>query len=223
MRGRQRHLNPTAAGAVRCYDARYLTYADGTPMGQTTTPWTDRTGNANATQTSSTQRPTFETNEINGQPAVLFDGSNDALNFTAINLSNAALTLSVHNRATSGIVTATFGDNARFDYQWSANNTRGGRWVGTEPTALAADTSSGQMVISIDKAAGAGIDIRINGGTAATQTQGTSDSNIQFLGFGKAFNNGLLSYAVYINSAVGEALRKRLQYHAGYSFKIATS
>lgn len=42
--------------------------------------WKDKSGNGyNATQATSANRPTFRTNQINGKPAVIFDGTNDVL------------------------------------------------------------------------------------------------------------------------------------------------
>jgi len=47
--------------------------------------WTDLSGNNyHATQTTTANRPTFRTNQINGKPAVIFDGSNDYLEATNV-------------------------------------------------------------------------------------------------------------------------------------------
>jgi hypothetical protein len=52
----------------------------GTNDGDVVTTWTDQSGNANSpTQGTADNRPTYQTNEINGLPVVRGDGSNDFL------------------------------------------------------------------------------------------------------------------------------------------------
>ncbi len=56
------------------------------------TTWNDNSGNNNtATQSNTNFKPTFNTNQINGFPAVNFDGFNDALNITS-NITNTDIT-----------------------------------------------------------------------------------------------------------------------------------
>lgn len=71
--------------------------------------WTDVSGNSNnADQGTASFQPTFVTNEINGFPAVSFDGVDDRLDFTT-NVNNAAITLfSIHKRPTDGLSTLFF-------------------------------------------------------------------------------------------------------------------
>lgn len=57
-------------------DATRINQADNTAVAT----WDDLSGNNyNATQATSANRPTFRTNQINGKPAVIFDGTNDTL------------------------------------------------------------------------------------------------------------------------------------------------
>ena len=58
-------------------DANNLSLNDGDPV----STWADTSGNGNnATQISASNQPTFNTNVLNGFPAITFDGSNDYLN-----------------------------------------------------------------------------------------------------------------------------------------------
>ena len=76
MHRRARHLNPASAGATLALDSRFITgLSDGDPV----STWTDRSASANNATGSGTARPTFETNEQGGQPALRFDGVNDAM------------------------------------------------------------------------------------------------------------------------------------------------
>ena len=80
MRARHRHFNPQSAGATLCLDARFgFSQADGSAV----STWEDRTAtNNDGTQATAANRPTYETNELNGNPAVRFDGANDFLSYT---------------------------------------------------------------------------------------------------------------------------------------------
>jgi len=58
------------------YDANTLSLSDGESISQ----WDDLSGNGNhLTQSSSTERPIFTSNILNGKPVVRFDGTNDYL------------------------------------------------------------------------------------------------------------------------------------------------
>jgi hypothetical protein len=79
MRARHRHFNPAHAGATIALDSRYgFSQADGTAV----STWEDRSNtNNDATQGTNSNRPTYETGEVGGQPAIRFDGSNDFLSY----------------------------------------------------------------------------------------------------------------------------------------------
>jgi hypothetical protein len=74
--------------------------------------WYDQSGNNNhATQSTAASQPRIvkigvvETDPQNGLPAAFFDGSNDYMTYAAANNSVPVCTLSVFNRATTGINT----------------------------------------------------------------------------------------------------------------------
>jgi hypothetical protein len=53
--------------------------------------WNDRSGNArNVTQATAGNKPVYTTNQVNGLPAVIFDGSNDFLSLNASIFTNTS-------------------------------------------------------------------------------------------------------------------------------------
>src|SRR6056297_176779 len=75
---------------VMWFDANSLGLANGTGV----ETWTDLSGNDNhAAQTESSERPIFTTGEINGLPAVVFDGSDDFLPFDGNLIANSDYTV----------------------------------------------------------------------------------------------------------------------------------
>lgn len=80
-------------------DASTLGLSDGDPI----STWPDLSGNGNdAFQNDTSFQPTVQTNEINGNNSIKFDGTNDFLEFTS-NISTAAIsTFIVYNRYTGG-------------------------------------------------------------------------------------------------------------------------
>lgn len=93
MHRRSRHLNPAQAGAQIALDARFITgQADNTTL-QT---WPSRAvASITASQSTSAQRPTYRNPSINGQPALVFDGSDDNydLSASALSLTNGAASI----------------------------------------------------------------------------------------------------------------------------------
>lgn len=66
-------------------------YADNDPIGGTGAELHDWSGNGrHFTQSSSGSRPLFKTSTLNGQPSILFDGSNDFLECAAFMAGSAA-------------------------------------------------------------------------------------------------------------------------------------
>lgn len=94
----------------------------------TVSPWTDVSGNNNHASSGTVERPLFKTNQINGKPAIKFDGVNDRLrtgSIAALN-TNTITTFSVFNSAatntgvvsmnayTSGAGTASYTINGMY-------------------------------------------------------------------------------------------------------------
>jgi len=73
------------AGLKLWLDASKIT---GLNDGDSVGTWNDLSGNANdATQATSNKKPTFQTNEINGLPAVQFDGVDDTMAIPSITIT----------------------------------------------------------------------------------------------------------------------------------------
>lgn len=76
--------------------------------------WSDLSGNGNdASQPTATNQPTYQTGEINGLPAVVFDGSNDFMPFDGNLITNSDYTvLFVGKRLTSNYFRVFMGGTA---------------------------------------------------------------------------------------------------------------
>lgn len=77
------------SGIEGWYDANALTgFSDDDPVGGSGSEWTDQTSNGyDLTQGTATRQPLYKTNIQNGKPGILFDGVNDWINTTSINLT----------------------------------------------------------------------------------------------------------------------------------------
>jgi len=72
------------------FDANYLSLADLAAVAS----WTDRSGNGfDATQATGASQPIFRTGQINGLPAVVFDGTNDFMPFDGTQIVNSDYTV----------------------------------------------------------------------------------------------------------------------------------
>jgi hypothetical protein len=87
--------------------------------GSAVSTWTDRSGNGfHATQSDGTKKPSYETNMINGLPAIQFDGSADILTSSSTNYGTiigvvAQDTLTV-NKSWAGGASGTAGQSEAF-------------------------------------------------------------------------------------------------------------
>lgn len=78
-------LAALATGSVALWEATSLSLNDGDAV----STWTDGSGQGrDATQSSATLKPLYKTNIFGTKPALLFDGSNDLLNFSASGVPN---------------------------------------------------------------------------------------------------------------------------------------
>lgn len=79
MRARQRHFNARDAGATLVLDARFV---HGKSNNDELETWPGRAG-ADATQTTATKKPIYQSAKINGQPTVYFDRT-DFLSYSSV-------------------------------------------------------------------------------------------------------------------------------------------
>lgn len=108
--GAYTYAAPTVTGLVHRIYAKVATdlfqdTAGTTPVAVTNDPCAranDTTGtNANSLQTTAWQRPLWKTNQLNGHPALVADGSNDYLLATAVALGSHECTIFVVGKSTS--------------------------------------------------------------------------------------------------------------------------
>lgn len=222
MRARHRHFNARFAGATGVFDSRYIS---GLADGASVDTWTSRTGSNDISQSNSANRPTYETNEINGNPSVYWDGgANDELTFaSALSYSSTSIVTVYKNEdATNGSIVFARNNNSA-DYIYFTTNS-----VQFQNSAASTRTHNLGNVFLI----GSGIDIGTTSvtafanGTAATTAAGGS-STFQCTGIGKygagtQFNTqGHLGLAIIANVAWEAPLRRRVEHAAAYSFKIS--
>ena len=229
MRARHRHFNPKNAGAVRAYDARYVSGTNNTGL-QT---WTDRCLVADASQADSSFRPLFIASGQGGAPILRFDGSNDRYTFTQVNTTSNVTAMAAHKISNNGIVLTGAGNtqilrafnsggnkslffNQNFDntLYLSAQNVDWTTFGVATVTALGGSPTKNFR----------------NGVDFGNSTQNANLTSCNWGIIGCAFNLG----SDFTNMDIGiltilpldissSPLRKRLEHAAAFSFKFACS
>ena len=229
MRARNRHFNPKSAGATAAFDARYgISASDGVGV----EIWENRVGINNATQTTEGERPTFRANGGNNNSAALeFDGTNDYLNHSIGITVAPSLFVAVATRTGGSAYSVIAGFNppytANFNAMYARNS--GNDWV-------FAPTDSGQSILNTWRICVAKPDSTATSNSSTTVwTDGaneTTNTGSRYQGdYGDRRNigssldgldllHGAISQIVAIPADVGNPLRKRLEHHAAFSFKI---
>jgi hypothetical protein len=114
---------------------------DGLSDGEAISTWPDLSGNGNDLTQSGSQRPTWETNEINSLPCARFDGSNDSMDANAI-----ASTFSGSDKPISVFMVCKDVASTSFDYAWSfGSSSTNNPWFALRP-----DDNSGWEVLRSD-------------------------------------------------------------------------
>jgi len=117
---------PSAISPAAWYQASSISGSDGDSIGS----WTDSSGNGNtAAQLTSSRQPTLQTNELNGQSVLRFDGTNDILSDGDI----AALDVGTGDIYMAAVLKSTNDGGVQFFFE-----------KGTTAFALA-NTKSGQL------------------------------------------------------------------------------
>jgi hypothetical protein len=224
MRARHRHFNPAHAGATAVFDSRFLSgFSDGASVDT----WVSRSGSNDISQATAANRPTYETNEINGNPSVFWDGgANDELTF-ASSVSYASVTLLCvykNGDATNGSVVFARNNNSS-DYNFFTTNTailqNSGRTI-TNTHNL----GNVFLIASSTKENSASMNVFVNG-KATTAQNVVSNANFISTGIGRygagtQFNTeGHLGLAVMANVSMATPIRKRCEHAAAYCFKIS--
>lgn len=242
MRARQRHLNPRDLGAKCAFDSRVIS---GLNNNDSVTTWSDRTANAyDASQSTAAKKPTYKTNELNGNPAVSFDGG-DGLATSTFSASIAATAVTVFKASANGIVIER---GTNFDVNGASflYTTIGAcsyfRGTGTYPVQTSGKNiannwgSDGTWRIVVQECNGThashsvflnGVSQSLTNSLSETNDPGTSSYTIS-LNIG-ARNNAASVFLTGSIAGVGlfpfleSPVRKRLQSSLAYSFKIACS
>lgn len=228
MRARHRHFNPCFAGATAVFDSRYI---DGLSDGSTLETWTSRSGSNNLSQSDSSKRPTYETNEINGNPSVFWDGSNDdeMLFSSALAFSNNSFVIVYKNSdATNGSVVWCRNNNSNDWVYFATNSTTFDNTVSGQVSrthnlgnvfliASGTRTGSSAMTIWVNSIAGSTDSSSIPATWTTTGIGKYSAASTNW-----PFNtNGHLGLALLADVAWSDALRRRCEHAAAFSFKIA--
>ena len=228
MHRRARHLNPGSAGAVMALDSRFITgLSDGDPV----STWSDRSGSGNnATQSTSADRPVFQTTEQGGCPAVEFTASLKQLITPSVTLAQPAYymacgrQLAVPQPFQTGRYLDAFSPGANIAaYQnklnlYSGSGLNGTSNLGTSAhlaSGLVNTTSSSLFLDGIQEASGNA------GSTSGTGTISIGADRAKQSSFG--YLNGHIYSAIYIPNNPGNPLRRRLEHATAFSFKIPCS
>ena len=250
MHRRSRHINPAQAGAQIALDARFISgQADNTTL----ETWTTRAvASLSATQVTSGQRPTYRNPSINGQPALVFDGVDDSLEFSgaALALTTGATSITALMVCQSTSVT----DAVEYAFFTSHN----GSATSNRFSARLVDTSIQRVAASVRRldgdsnvvtsTAGSPVNpciVRIAsdyaGGSASCGINGGAATTIAFSsggGSGPAANSlnmrigaansttgrlvGKFSMLFVIKPTPSLSLIKRIRHHMAYSYKITS-
>ncbi len=235
MRARQRHLNPTAAGATAAFDARFgLTMADGAAVDT----WSNRVGSNDATQSTNSLRPIYRATGGNANnPAVEFDGSDDRLTHSISVTVAPNLIMAVAKRtggnAQSPMAAFMPPSTGNFSIIYAR------AYTGTTTNWGFAPGDSGQSILDEYKICSA---VPANTNTASSSTtmwtNGANEKTVTGTRYGGDLLDrrslgsdhsggfyflGSLSQVIAMPLDVSAPVRRRLERAAGYSFKIACS
>jgi hypothetical protein len=233
MGRRVRHLNPRDLGAVRCYEAPFL--SGFTDAAQVAT-WTDRCGAANAVQATSENQPTFRTAQFGGQPVVRFDGTNDIMAFTSTAGSAMTFIAARRDSVAGGVVlgiddgvggrnvqylrnfsskSLAYSDPPNLTFFQSANNTT----TTTPAINLQSYTTNSPMQFW---------DNGVSIGQSASNWTGTQGVNaigaIRISeGLFVPLSGDIGGVSVFMSNIAGTSIQKRMEHHFAFLFKIPCS
>lgn len=207
---------PPTSGLVARWESDSIT---GLSNNDPVATWPDTSGNSrDATQSSSSLKPLYKTNILGGKPALLFDGSDDELNFTSTPLTN--FTVAMVTKLSSLYSSYQFGM-----LQWSAasGDKSGFSLNDTSPTVTphitifnssGTETANKAMGISYDPAVvvphiavwtynGSTVAARDNGASQSTSNQDSGyNSGAGKIGFSYQHGKGYLCALLVYNTVL---------------------
>jgi hypothetical protein len=193
--------------------------------------WEDQSGNArHFTQATSNDRPVLKTSVLNSRNVIRFDGSNDKLT-GGLALSNF-VSASAHSVFVVGKAASVATNNTSFNYQNAAfYGDTGGylsiffrstglvgayNWDGTDDavtTSYAINTNA----VFYSQLNGGSIRLRLNGGTEASASSGSTQVLTGTLELGRQFNNnsyclnGDIAEVIFFNAALSATDREKIE------------
>lgn len=216
------------------FDANQLTLSNGNAVSS----WTDFSGNGNnATQSNSSNRPIFMTNQINGRPSVVFDGVNDYFrtsSISALNVGNISYFIVFDGSllTTTGIMLAgKYAEHNQFLMSYAgASNIRS--WVinlpNTTVQSLTAKDVAYQSISTIWSSATGNVLYHKNGalvGSPSGATSVPSNNNYFSIGVnpgsnGSPFKGGIAEIIMY-SSTLNSAERIVVENYLGAKYNLS--
>jgi hypothetical protein len=214
---RARHINPAHAGATVALDSRFMTgFADGDAI----STWTGRAGTTNDATAASTARPTYQVAEINGQPMLQFDGSNDIMTVT-ITVTNPCTILSVQYLSADTPINFRLGFAAGANVLALGYANTGVLYFFSSTGITVARARPTTLEILTGTANGASSSLTANGAVTTGSVANFSASNLTMHNNGSsAWTAGFGSRLEYYPAALSTSLRRRMEHAAAYSFKV---
>lgn len=236
MRARHRHFNPAHAGATLVLDARFIDQADNTSVSS----WASRPrGSFTMAQTTSDYQPKLQLAEVNGQPIVRFDGSDDIMTCSRIaTTSNFTAMVCVKGAGQSNrlifaqrTITAATG-RTQFCATGEASPFQKGRLFfnnGTSYNAISTtDVFDNNITLFCSESDGSGSShVRVKNGakegtlTGQSWTPENADARLGALSNISNQFSGDIGAVSFFPAQCSDALRCRAHHAAAYSFKIS--
>ena len=241
MHRRARHLKPSSFASTIAYDSRYITDSDGTAI----ETWTDKSGNSrDFTQSTSSKKPIFKTAIQGGCGILRFDGTDDSMSTSSYSVSSVVSSVIVlkvgsiltgsiiferssNPNANNGAYSLNTSDNLSWDWFVKTSGASTGYVASSFTTrnqtfsvlALSYNNSDSTFFVNQNGNVLTKInlftDYAIDTVNAPSFLASRNDSSL-FI----PMDIGILNT---INSDIGDPMRKRLNHHAAFSFKIACS
>jgi hypothetical protein len=205
------------------FDARYkITVADGTAL----STWSDRSRTAiSATQANGTLQPTYQTNEINGQPVVSFDGTDDNMSHGQDNAASCVWVVVAKVRSTQasyrGFAAAGASSAAGTMILSRLSVDKWGTYTASDQPATSTPANGTPYVFTMEDNAASGGAFFLNGAADGTYTGNSIGQPSKHIGGYTGQCTASDIAVVTLMPAVSSALRKRLQFANAYSFKIS--
>lgn len=229
MGRRVRHLNARDAGAVLVLDSRFIVGLSDTNKIST---WNDRSKNANnAIQASASVQPSYEVNELNGNPVVYFNGSNNVMGLTSIISSGVLHTCIATLRPGAQTNSFQFGPvingggttNPIFVSGSNLSSANMGYTTGSGGTSITSlNLSNG--VLATTRRNNTSVNMIANRTVLSGTLPVNSAALIDLIGSrvfsARLYYNGGIGQIIIFNSVISDANWRRMNHSSAFSFKL---